>query len=96
MLLQKRYLWFIVALMCVGTYVDAKRNKRKPCHTKKDCYKKSTCKCYCAEKGDFRKKTDNDEPVYVTDDPNGIYCYCKQWDLDNYPGPVERPKSQKK
>lgn len=42
------------------------------------------CSCYCSEKCGPRKKMADDITVFVENDPNGIGCYCKQWDLDNY------------
>ena len=44
----------------------------------------SPCQCYCSVKCGPRLKKSDDKPVYVENDPEGHYCYCKQWDLDNY------------
>jgi anaerobic selenocysteine-containing dehydrogenase len=57
------------------------------CQTKESCLNDPSCQCYCSVKCGFRKKEENDKPVYIENDPNGKYCYCKQWDADNY---VER------
>lgn len=54
------------------------------CPTKAACLNDPNCKCWCSVQCDYRKKTADDNPVYVENDPNGKYCYCKQWDLDNY------------
>jgi len=42
------------------------------------------CQCYCSVKCGFRDKREDDKPVYVENDPNGLGCYCKQVDLDEY------------
>ncbi len=37
--------------------------------------------------GGFRdkdKEIAQDDPVFVKDDPNGKFCYCKPWDAANY------------
>lgn len=93
MIIKKYYLVVGVLLMVShGIYAKRYQNNQQRCATKKDCIYNKKCQCYCSEKGGFREKVANDKPVYVKDDPNRVYCYCKQWDLDSYPGPVERPK----
>lgn len=32
----------------------------------------------------WRKKTAEDHPVYIENDPHGKHCYCKQWDYDHF------------
>lgn len=56
------------------------------CPTKGQCSDLTNpCKCYCSHECDPRdKKPEEDSPVFVADDPDGKYCYCKQWDLDNF------------
>jgi hypothetical protein len=49
--------------------------------------KANPCKCYCSEQCAPRDKKEKDNPVYVENDPYGNYCYCQQWDKDNF---VER------
>jgi len=96
MVAQKRYLLLVVALVCVGmTAYAKKKSRRSPCEMEDTCLMDPNCKCYCSEKGDFRKKTKNDSPLYVKDDPRGKYCYCKQWDWDNFPK-ADRPAGQEK
>lgn len=54
------------------------------CPTKQTCKDKgNACQCWCSHKCGPRDKEEDDNPVYVNDDPYGNYCYCKQWDLDN-------------
>jgi hypothetical protein len=68
-----------------------KRHKRASCRTKASCKDlNNPCQCYCSAKGGFRDKQDDDKPIYVANDENKIYCYCKQWDRDKYPQ-AERP-----
>ncbi len=42
------------------------------------------CKCYCAYKPGPRDKVADDCPIYIENDPDGIYCYCKQRDIDKH------------
>ncbi len=56
----------------------------KQCGTKESCLSDPNCQCWCSQICNFRNKKNTDRPVYITDDANGKYCYCKQWDYDNY------------
>lgn len=51
---------------------------------KKECVENLECECYCSRKCGPRKKEVDDIPVYIANDPAGHYCYCNQWDVDNY------------
>lgn len=53
------------------------------CPTKEDCTVINECKCWCSHKCGPRDKVKDDKPVFIMSDPNGNYCYCNQWDLDN-------------
>jgi hypothetical protein len=53
------------------------------CPTKEDCTVINACKCWCSHKCGPRDKVKDDKPVFIMSDPNGNYCYCNQWDLDN-------------
>jgi hypothetical protein len=78
-------------------HLDAlpRRRNRAACDNKNNCQSlKSKCQCYCSAVGHFRDKNSDDKPVYVENDPNGVHCYCKQWDLDAFPY-AERPADQK-
>lgn len=101
MVVKKRYVLCVAAVVFVAIGMYANKNKqhdrgckvrRQKCTTEKNCIKNQNCQCYCSEKGSFRDKVADDKPAYVENDPNGVYCYCKQWDLDKYPGPAERDK----
>ncbi len=54
------------------------------CKTQESCQTDPNCQCWCSVKCGFRKKKADDHPVYVENDPNGKFCYCKQWDADHY------------
>jgi len=54
------------------------------CGSENSCVNDPNCQCWCSVKCGFRKKNDTDSPVYIKGDPNGKFCYCKQWDVDNY------------
>lgn len=54
------------------------------CPTKEDCTIINQCKCWCSHKCGPRDKVKDDKPIFLMSDPNGNYCYCNQWDLDNY------------
>lgn len=57
---------------------------KETCMTKEACLNDPDCLCWCSVKCGYRKKTAADHPVYIENDPNGKYCYCKQWDYDHY------------
>jgi len=57
---------------------------KSPCKTKEACMNDAKCRCWCSVKCGYRQKTEADNPMYVEKDANGKFCYCKQWDLDNY------------
>ena len=60
-------------------------DKGKPiCKTKEACLKDGHCRCWCSQKCGFRAKNGSDNPIYVENDPQGKFCYCKQWDFDHY------------
>lgn len=81
----KNYLLLGIVLASFSLSECASKKSKKPrCKTEKSCINDNSCECYCSRKCGFREKEENDQPVYVENDPNGKYCYCKQWDLDNY------------
>jgi hypothetical protein len=84
MISKKYFSLLIIALLCAET-TQARRYKKRICGTNKQaCLNDPTCQCYCSRVCNFRDKMDDDKPVYVPNDPNGKYCYCKQWDLDAF------------
>ncbi len=54
------------------------------CQTKKGCLNDPNCPCWCSVICEYRDKKDDDRPVFVDNDPNGKFCYCKAWDKENY------------
>ena len=87
--MSKNYLLFLTLLTI--SFSNFGEKKGKLCNGRKSCVSgvpgsnvKSSCQCYCSVKCGPREKEKDDRPVYVENDPNGKYCYCKQWDLDNY------------
>ena len=55
-----------------------------PCRSKEACLNDLNCLCWCSQICNWRKKTSEDHPVYIENDPHGKFCYCKQWDYDHY------------
>jgi len=94
MILKKQSLLILAVLMMTSSAMYAKKHKprKQKCTTQESCLNNPQCQCYCAEKGGFRDKVANDKPVYIEDDPSGVHCYCKEWDLKAYPGPAVRPQ----
>lgn len=43
-----------------------------------------SCQCYCAYKPGPRDKAPDDNPIFIENDPDEIYCYCKQRDIDKH------------
>lgn len=56
----------------------------KQCITREPCVSDPNCMCWCSQICEYRKKTSEDNPKFVDNDPNGKFCYCKQWDYDNF------------
>lgn len=82
----KYALLMLFAVSMNGT-LDAREAAKKPfCgKNKRGCQDlNNPCQCYCSWECGPRDKTPDDKPVYVENDPAGIYCYCKQRDLDHY------------
>jgi len=82
----KYYLFIalVAGLSCAAA--QAKDQKPALCPTENPCRDlNNSCTCYCSrECGPRDKKKEEDEPVFVPDDPHGHYCYCKQWDKDEF------------
>jgi hypothetical protein len=58
--------------------------RQAPCPSKEACLNDPECLCWCSQLCGWRKKTPEDHPIYVENDPYGKFCYCKQWDYDYY------------
>lgn len=76
----------IVCLLFLFVSLSAFGNQgtKPPCASKEACLNDPECLCWCSVKCGWRKKTPDDHPVYIENDPYGKYCYCKQWDFDHY------------
>lgn len=94
--MHKKYTVFIAVLALVAAAAYAKKysHNNKKCDSKDSCEADKNCQCYCSAIGGYRDKVADDKPVYL---PQGkqkgnktIRCFCKQWDIDNFPGPTER------
>jgi hypothetical protein len=79
-MLGKKILVLLVTLLC-GCAGGGEKSR---CQTAETCLNDPHCQCWCSQKCGFRKKEASDNPVYINDDSNGKFCYCKQWDIDNY------------
>ena len=82
---SKKYLAILLCSLLVVSF-DApgkKKNKAPACGNDEVACKdmKNPCKCYCAFKGAPRDKTPDDDPIFIEDDPEGNYCYCKERDI---------------
>jgi len=55
------------------------KQSKAVCQDRKNCDK-----CYCSFKCGPRDKKPDDTLIWIEDDPNGIYCYCKQRDVDYF------------
>lgn len=73
-----------VSFLIVMIMLSACDGRGFRCKTREACVNNSKCQCWCSQKCGFRKKEASDNPLYVENDPNGKFCYCKQWDLDLY------------
>jgi len=97
MVAQKRYMIFVGVLVLAGAGIYAKRGKshRNKCTTRESCLENEKCQCYCSGIAGYRDKVVEDEPVYIegndyVKDNKPVHCFCKQWDIDKFPGPAER------
>jgi hypothetical protein len=55
------------------------------CSNKQDCKNPdNSCQCFCSGICAPRDKEEKDSPIYVENDPEGHYCYCKPWDMETY------------
>jgi hypothetical protein len=71
----------LLLLISFGGMLQA---RRKICRTEQECINNPQCACYCSRMCGFRNKEANDQPIYIANDPEGKFCYCKPWDYKNY------------
>lgn len=81
----KRYIVLLLTLVA-SDLLYSKETPQRLCGVRKSACQdvRYPCQCYCSRKCGPRVKEADDVPVYVPNDPAGHYCYCKQWDLDNF------------
>ncbi len=78
---MKAISFLILAALISGC---GEQQERLPCPSDTSCLEDPNCKCWCSQICKFRDKKPEDRPIYIQDDPNEKYCYCKQWDYDHY------------
>lgn len=79
---SKNYLLFLLISIVSFSILTA---EDAICPTQQNCKNlNNPCKCYCSHKCGPRDKKADDRPIWIENDPEGNFCYCKQWDLDNY------------
>lgn len=81
-----KYLLLVLVALSINSTVESRQQSAGFCgKSKRNCKDlNNPCQCYCSWKCGPRDKQPDDKPVYVENDPAGIYCYCKQRDLDHY------------
>jgi hypothetical protein len=73
----------LLVLPVVGAWHKRKAIERSCGNDKQRCQERNnTCQCYCAYKPGPRDKTAEDTLIFVENDPEGHYCYCRQRDID--------------
>jgi hypothetical protein len=84
---SKNSLFFLsLSALLFGAFSgEAQNDQGTLCATTKSCSDPDNpCKCYCSKSCGPRDKQIDDNPIFVQDDPAENFCYCKQWDKDNY------------
>ncbi|HVX00998.1 MAG TPA: hypothetical protein VHA52_11260 [Candidatus Babeliaceae bacterium] len=76
--------FYIVLLTLLFSGYALAEQQESRCNGKQDCLENSNCLCYCSRICKPRHKESDDRPVYDAQDPHKKYCYCKQWDKDNF------------
>jgi len=100
---SKLFYLFLLTFGLTGSLINCENKFIRAgqiCKTEADCVNNPNCKCYCAFKPGYRKKTAKDTaPIYLNaeQDPYGKRCYCDQRDLDKLASRLSRaPKSHMK
>ena len=79
-----KIIFFLVMILSLNAFANDDGKISPPCATKEACLNDPNCLCWCSQICNWRKKTPDDHPVYIENDPYGKFCYCKQWDFDHY------------
>jgi hypothetical protein len=85
---MKYFLALFLAASFSGAYADG------PAKTRQECNDPDS-QCWCSQSCGYRDKTEEDNPIYIKNDRNGKFCYCKQWDLDYYDKNCKQGKNVK-
>lgn len=81
---MKNNITFLLLLTIALCGCQNNGERQNKCSIKKECLSNTDCLCWCSQICNYRRKIAEDKPIYVENDPNGKFCYCKQWDLDYY------------
>lgn len=84
---SKNYLYLLLLSgLGIGLmYSQETKEKKLFCSNATDCTDMSNrCQCYCSHECGPRDKKSNDKPVYDAQDPHKKFCYCKDWDKENF------------
>lgn len=55
-----------------------------PAKSQGACLNDPNSQCWCSRKCGYRNKEKTDNPIFIENDDNGKFCYCKQWDRNYY------------
>jgi hypothetical protein len=86
--MSKNYIYIISLLCALSASHQAQAyevvSSEAICPSREMCEQRNNglCKCYCAYERNAREWKEDDEGIFVENDPRGHYCYCKQRDLD--------------
>jgi hypothetical protein len=82
----KNFSLLLLLLACASVQAAREARRTKPIcgRNREACLYDENCLCYCSHICGFREKTSEDNPVYVPNDPYGIFCYCKPWDKEQF------------
>ncbi len=77
-------IFFLIVVLSITVCPPANLHSATCCSSKEECLNDPNCLCWCSQICNWRKKTPEDRPFYVENDPHKKFCYCKQWDYDHY------------
>lgn len=86
-MISRKFVTIALCSLLVLPALDAQRRKKKD--NAPECGKdevackdmRNSCQCYCGFKPGPRDKEANDNPIFIADDPEEHYCYCKERDI---------------
>jgi hypothetical protein len=85
-MITRKYVVIALCSLLVLVSLDARRKEKNmapACGKNEVACKdlKNPCKCYCGFKPGPRDKVADDKPIFIEDDPEKNYCYCKERDI---------------